>query len=120
MKEHNSGVFINSKTSCVARSVDKNLRQAELSYYGKLEDIIEINYNGMFKVVLFKCKWADTTRDRGYQKDSWKFIFVNFDRSIHVGEFKNMSLTPKHLKHKQCTMDDIVNKWLSVVVHLNQ
>ncbi|XP_049364440.1 uncharacterized protein LOC125829236 isoform X1 [Solanum verrucosum] len=69
LKTQNSGVFLTSKTSCVASSVDGNLRQAELPYYGKLEDIIEINYNGRFKVVLFKCKWADTTRDRGYQKD---------------------------------------------------
>ncbi|KAG5632405.1 hypothetical protein H5410_004122 [Solanum commersonii] len=54
--------------------VDGNLRQEELPYYGKLEDIIEINYNGWFKCVLFK----------------YLFILENV---------KNMILTPKHLKH---------------------
>jgi len=62
-------VFLTSNTTCVSSSVDRNLRQAKLSYYGKLEDIIELNYYGLFKVVLFKCKWADTTRERGYKKD---------------------------------------------------
>ncbi|KAH0776359.1 hypothetical protein KY290_007770 [Solanum tuberosum] len=65
LETQNKGVFLTSKTSCVASSVDKNLRQVELPYYGKLEDIIEINYNGRFRVVLFKSKWANTSRDRG-------------------------------------------------------
>ena len=60
-----------------------------------LEVIIELNYYGQFKVVLFKCKWADTTRDRGYKKDQWNFNCVNFDRLIHT-----MNLIFWHLKHK--------------------
>ena len=61
MKTQNSGVFLTSSTSCVASSADNNIREADLAYYGKLEDIIELNYYGKFKVTLFKCKWADTT-----------------------------------------------------------
>ncbi|KAL5161466.1 hypothetical protein HKD37_07G018745 [Glycine soja] len=80
--------------------VDGNLRQADLPYYGKLEDIIEINYYGRFSVILFKCKWADTTRDRGYKKDCWNFNCVNFDRLIHIGDH------------------DVVNEGWSVVVHI--
>lgn len=40
-----SGVFLTSKTLCIASCVDDNLRQAELPYYKKLKDIIEMNYN---------------------------------------------------------------------------
>ena len=40
LKTQNSGVFTN----------------AEVGYYGRLEDIIELNYYGQFSVVLFKCK----------------------------------------------------------------
>ena len=28
-------------------------------YFGKIRDIIELNYYGSFKVVLFKCDWVD-------------------------------------------------------------
>ncbi|KAH0763467.1 hypothetical protein KY290_019540 [Solanum tuberosum] len=115
----NSGVFLTSKTSCVASSSDGNLRQAEIPYYGKLEDIIEINYNGRFKVVLFKCKWADTTRDKGYQKDCWNFNCVNFDKLIHTGEREEHE---PYIEPSQAQLvfyvDDIVNKGWSVAVHL--
>jgi len=50
MKSQNSGVFLTSSTSCVASSVDNNIREANLAYYGKLEDIIELNYYGHFKI----------------------------------------------------------------------
>jgi len=63
LKTQNCGVFLTSSTSCVESGVDQNTRQADLAYYGKLEDIIELNYYGHFKFTLFKCKWADTTRD---------------------------------------------------------
>ncbi|KAH0749004.1 hypothetical protein KY290_028236 [Solanum tuberosum] len=64
-KTQNSGVFLISDTSCIASSVDRCAREADLPYYGKLEEIIELNYYGRFKVILFKCLWADTTRNRG-------------------------------------------------------
>ncbi|KAH0652728.1 hypothetical protein KY289_030406 [Solanum tuberosum] len=207
LKTQNSGVFLTSKTSCVASTSDGNLRQAEIPYYGKLEDIIEINYNGRFKVVLFKCKWADTrgesrisrkrllkkievncgwlgielrtlvlksgcqtsepsnnfkngfnkclfnmffnnytsnisslvggprvrvtqflhinspladtTRDRGYQKDRWNLNCVNFDKLIHTGEREEHE---PYIEASQAQLvfyvDDIVNKGWSVAVHL--
>nr|XP_009782047.1 PREDICTED: uncharacterized protein LOC104230850 [Nicotiana sylvestris] len=36
LRTQNSGVFLTSKTSCVASSIDGNLRRADLPYYGKL------------------------------------------------------------------------------------
>ncbi|WVY89454.1 hypothetical protein V8G54_034968 [Vigna mungo] len=86
LRTQNSGVFLTSNTACVSSSVDRNLRQEDLPYYGKLEDIIELNYYGRFKVFLFKCKWVDTTRERGYRKDQWNFNCVNFDRLIYIGD----------------------------------
>jgi len=65
LKTHKCGVFLTFSTSCVASAADRNIRQANLAYCGKLEDIIELNYYGHFKVILFKCKWVDTIRDRG-------------------------------------------------------
>ncbi|KAM3357806.1 hypothetical protein P3S68_020737 [Capsicum galapagoense] len=62
LKIQNNGVFLTSDISCISSNADRNARQSELPYYGKLEDIIELNYYCQFKVVLFKCQWADTTR----------------------------------------------------------
>jgi len=86
MKSQNSGVFLTSSTSCVASSVDNNIREANLAYYGKLEDIIELNYYGHFKITLFKCKWVNTTKDKGFKKDPWGFNCIIFSRLIHTGD----------------------------------
>ncbi|KAM3265890.1 hypothetical protein P3L10_002884 [Capsicum annuum] len=55
LKTQNSGVFLTSDISCISSNADRNARQSKLPYYGKLEDIIELNYYCQFKVVLFKC-----------------------------------------------------------------
>ena len=119
LKTQNSGVFVTSSTSCIASRVDGNLRQADLSYYGKLEDIIELNYYGQFRVTLFKCKWADTTRERGCRKDAWGFTSVNFSRLIHTGDREDHD---PYIEASQAQMvyyvNDEVNKDWSVVVHL--
>jgi len=88
-------VFLTSSTSCVASGANKNIRQIDLAYYGKLEDIIELNYYGHFKVTLFKCKWADTTREWGLRKDSGGFTSINFSRLIHTGDREEHSLVQK-------------------------
>ena len=119
LRTQNSGVFLTSNTACVSSSVVRNLRQADLSYYGKLEDIIKLIYYGQFKVVLFKCKWADITQERGYKKDQWNFNYVNFDRLIHIGDREEHE---PYILASQAQMvyyvDDVVNKGWSVVVHL--
>ncbi|XP_025685089.1 uncharacterized protein [Arachis hypogaea] len=119
LRTQNSGVYLTSSTPCVASRVDKNLRQGDVPYYGKLEDIIEVSYYGRFTVVLFKCKWADSTRHRGYRRDQWHFHCVNFERPIHTGEHEE---DEPYILASQASMvyyvDDVVNKGWSIVVHL--
>ncbi|XP_050277672.1 uncharacterized protein LOC126719127 [Quercus robur] len=55
-------------------------------YYGVLTDIIELNYSGNIKHVLFKCKWVDDQNRRGYKTDEFGFPMVNFNHSVHGGE----------------------------------
>ena len=104
-------MFLTSSTSCVASGVDQHIRQANLAYYGKLEDIIELNYYGHFKVILFKCKWADTTRDWGLRKDPWGFTYINFSRLIHTRDREEHD---PYIEASQAEMvyyiDDEVNK----------
>ena len=41
------------------------------TYYGVLKDIIELNYSGNIRHVLFKCKWVDDQNRRGYKTDEF-------------------------------------------------
>ena len=62
------------------------MRLGAVEYYGKLVEIIVLNYNGEFFVPLFKCDWADTRGKRGKRLDSLGITSVNFSRLIHTGE----------------------------------
>ena len=58
-KTYNSGVCIKGST----------YSEFEVDYYGKLEEVIELQYhNEQNKVFLFKCYWYDTT-GRGIRVD---------------------------------------------------
>ncbi|KAD6795557.1 hypothetical protein E3N88_06453 [Mikania micrantha] len=52
-------------------------------YYGQLEDIIELNYIDNHSVVLFRCKWFDTSGKRLIKKDNITLIDVS--REWYVG-----------------------------------
>jgi hypothetical protein len=54
-------------------------------YYRKLTQIIEVEYYDKTKYVLFKCGWADNTRDRGYKVDMYGLMLVNFKNLVHKG-----------------------------------
>jgi hypothetical protein len=57
-----------------------------INYYGRIKDIIELNYNGAFKVILFKCDWYDVHHHAGMKKDAFGFTSLNFSRLIHTGD----------------------------------
>jgi len=35
---------------------------------------------------MFKCDWADTTRDRRYKVEEYDMVLVNFNRLVHRGD----------------------------------
>jgi hypothetical protein len=63
-----------------------------LTYYGKLTDIIEVEYYDRTKYVMFKCDWVDTTRDRGYKVDEYVMVLVNFNCLVHRGDWETDDL----------------------------
>ncbi|KAH0728079.1 hypothetical protein KY284_003944 [Solanum tuberosum] len=62
-KTQNSGVTLGASITIFASSKDKNLIAADLTYYGRIVNIVELDYYGHFKVVLFKCDWYEVEND---------------------------------------------------------
>ncbi|WMV09036.1 hypothetical protein MTR67_002421, partial [Solanum verrucosum] len=62
-KTQNSGVTLVASTTSFASSKDKNPIVADLTYYGRIVDIVELDYYNHFKVVLFKCDWYVVEND---------------------------------------------------------
>ena len=58
-KTYNCGVCVKGSTSS----------ELEVDYYGRLEEVVELQYHNEQNIVfLFKCYWYDTT-DRGIRVD---------------------------------------------------
>nr|AAT44322.1 hypothetical protein [Oryza sativa Japonica Group] len=60
----NSGVVVTAKTSSYTSASDTNPVLGDIMYYGRILDIIELDYYGNFSVVLFKCEWVDVTKGK--------------------------------------------------------
>ncbi|GKC34733.1 hypothetical protein Tco_1047117 [Tanacetum coccineum] len=80
-----------------------NTRPIVVNYYGSLKDIIELNYSGKVRVILFKCDWVDASR--GCKKDEFGVTLVNFSYALEGW------LVVRHVKVKdtfnmRCDNDD--------------
>lgn len=82
----NSGVVVTAKTSSYASASDSRPVLGDVTYYGRIIDIIELNWSKNFIVVLFKCQWVDVLSGRGIKKDKYGYTLVNFSHPIHTGE----------------------------------
>ncbi|KAK5846205.1 hypothetical protein PVK06_002480 [Gossypium arboreum] len=69
----NCGIVVNSSITSYASARDSNPIEGNVEYYGLLTDIIELDYYGKWKVVLFRCHWADVNTVRGIKKDQYGF-----------------------------------------------
>lgn len=53
-KTQNSGLTLSATTDSFASASDQNPIDREVIYYGVIQDIIEIDYQDCFSIVLFK------------------------------------------------------------------
>ncbi|KAG8493340.1 hypothetical protein CXB51_010684 [Gossypium anomalum] len=85
-RTQNCRVVVNSSITSYASARDSNSVEVNVEYYGLLTDIIELDYYGRWKVVLFQCDWADVNTARGIKKYQFGFTMVNFSYLIHTGQ----------------------------------
>ncbi|KAE8691258.1 hypothetical protein F3Y22_tig00110890pilonHSYRG00294 [Hibiscus syriacus] len=66
----------------IASAKDSNLVYGAVTYYGRIQEIWDLNYR-IFTVPVFMCDWVDS---RGIKKDDFGFTLVNFARLDHQSE----------------------------------
>ncbi|KAJ1391629.1 putative transposase, Ptta/En/Spm, plant [Sesbania bispinosa] len=86
LRTQNSGVVMCAITKRFSSGRDPIENSSNDMYYGKLVDIIELDYYGMLRVVLFKCIWVHTTLNKGVKIDQFGITSVNISRLIHTDE----------------------------------
>lgn len=82
----NSGVVVTAKTSSFSTVKDNNPLSGDVTYFGRLNDIIELNYHKGKKIVLFNCDWVDVNTRRGIKTDELGFTLVNFNHLLRTKE----------------------------------
>ncbi|XP_031127665.1 uncharacterized protein LOC116029765 [Ipomoea triloba] len=106
----NSGVSLVANSMHFSSSKDKNPVIAELSYYGVIEKIWEVDYM-KFRVPVFRCRWVDGKH--GVKVDELGFTLVDLNREGHKNEQFIMASQGKQVFY----VSDPSDKKLSVVLH---
>ncbi|XP_016207021.1 uncharacterized protein LOC107647464 [Arachis ipaensis] len=119
LKTQNSRVYVSSNIRSYDSMRDNRVAVGSVPYYGKIVDIIELNYSCHFTVVLFKCIWADTTTSKGIKEDHLGLTSVNFARPIHTGdrEEDKSYILASEAQLVYYVRDEVDQEW-SVVVHV--
>ena len=79
----NSGVSLVAKTVQVSSAKDLNPVESDMTFYGIIEEIWELDYHA-FKAPLFLCKWAEN--EKGIKVDDLGFTLVDFSRQGHKND----------------------------------
>ncbi|XP_020271957.1 uncharacterized protein LOC109847122 [Asparagus officinalis] len=82
----NSGVMATFSKECFSNRRDQNPVENNMTYYGRLEDVVEIFYGyggpNEHKYMMFMIRWCFTKT----QKDPFGFTIVNLDKEIDSDE----------------------------------
>ncbi|XP_026399960.1 uncharacterized protein LOC113295844 [Papaver somniferum] len=71
----NNGVCVNVQTS------NKDSIES-IDYYGRLDEVVALQYREGNQVVLLNCHWCDINETRKKQRDAFGFTSLNFTRTI--------------------------------------
>ncbi|XP_057746568.1 uncharacterized protein LOC130965827 [Arachis stenosperma] len=79
-KTQNTGVMVISSTVKFRNEKDEDPEVENVTYYGVIKDILELDYHGHSKYVLFKCDWFQS------KKDNFGLTLVNFRKPIYEND----------------------------------
>ncbi|XP_028080882.1 uncharacterized protein LOC114282405 [Camellia sinensis] len=105
----NSGVSLVATTMHVTGYKDKNPVFTDMSYYGVIIEIWQLDYN-MFKIPVFKCDWVDNTK--GIKVDELGFTLVELGK---IGHKDNPFILASQAKQVFYVQDQLDPRW-SVVL----
>ncbi|KAL6200627.1 hypothetical protein ACLB2K_030408 [Fragaria x ananassa] len=77
----NNGVYLVTNTPQVASARDKRMIRDEMSFYGVIIEIWELDYE-KFRIPIFKCDWVDN--GRGVVVDEFGFTLANLNKKVVV------------------------------------
>ncbi|KAA0060234.1 transposase [Cucumis melo var. makuwa] len=105
----NSGVSITATTMQVSSSKDKNPVMSDMTFYGVIREIWEIDYHQL-SFILFKCDWVDNRS--GVKVDELGFTIVDLKRIGHKSDSFILATQAKQVFYVQ----DSANPEWSVVL----
>ncbi|KAL4021068.1 hypothetical protein IC575_019857 [Cucumis melo] len=105
----NSGVSITATTMQVSSSKDKNPVMSDMTFYGVIREIWEIDYHQL-SFILFKCDWVDNKS--GVKVDELGFTIVDLKRIGHKSDSFILAIQAKQVFYVQ----DSANPEWSVVL----
>lgn len=79
-RTQNSGVTLESVTESFASSKDENPITNSVTYYGSITEIIEVDYYGKSKFVLFRCDWFEA------EDDEYGLVCVYFNKRCSMDD----------------------------------
>lgn len=82
-KTQNSGIVMSAKIASFSSARDNSPIHSDVTYYGVLDEIVELNYYGEKKFLLFKCKWVDVN---GGVKEDGDLTLINFNHKLRTSE----------------------------------
>ena len=104
----NSGVSIVAQTMQVASAKDKHPLYGDMTFYGVIQEIWELDYV-LLRVPVFKCDWV---HQGGVSHDDLGFILVNLSRLGHKDDHFILASQAKPVFY----VDDPRDKHLSIVL----
>lgn len=116
--KQNSGIAIKALTNCVSSSKDKNPKEVELTYYGIVQHIYQLDYTDFVETV-FECDWVRVEDKNACTVDpATNMVMVDLTKLKSKGNVKDEPFVCAFQNIKQVFYSKYINNghW-SVVLH---